>query len=276
MTNRKAPDAQSRVIVAVGPTAADPLALAAAARLARAAGAELTALFVEDVNLLRLAELPIAFEISTTSATPRRLAASDVERAFKSQADESRRALIEVASTLRLDLTFEIARGRPERVLLEASGQQDLVVLASAAVRTLTHASAANVIRIALRAPSRGVHARRLQPVSAVLQSVSTAPRMLAAAHTLAQAAAVELILLLDEHAPQGKELSAIVDAWLREHEAAARVTLLSDLIPANVAKLIANEGSHALFWPGDGEPDIAAEIDALLEAISCPLILVR
>lgn len=272
--NPKATGSRLRVIVAVGPAATDPLAFAAAARLAQAAGAELTALFVEDTNLLRLAELPFAMEIGATFTTPRRLTTFDVERALKNQADELRRALAEISSTLRLETSFDVVRGRPARALLEASGETDLIVLASAAVRSLTPAATTTIVRTALRAKLTGAISRRPRPVAAVMQSGPTGLRALAAAHSLAQASATDLILLVAEHGTPGAELSATIDAWLQEQGAIARIVQLPDLAPATVGELVANEDPCALFWPEDGELKTAA--DVLLDSINCPLIVVR
>lgn len=264
------------MFVAVGPAPLDALALSAAARLAQAAGTELAALFIEDVNLLRLAELPFAVEIGTTSAAPRRLVASDIERAYRNQANALRRELAELANALQLTLTFEVARGRPVRVLLEASGTMDLVVLASSARQTFTLATSADLVRSALRATSSGVSPHPARPVAAALQAGPAALRVLAAAHRLAQANAADLLLLVAEPDALRGVLSATVDDWLAQRNAIARVTLLPDFAPLSIARHIAEERAYALFWPGDGEPAVTAGIDALLASIDCPLIVVR
>lgn len=272
----KSPGVRSRVIVEVGTASLDPLALAAAAQLALSGGIELATLFVEDINLFRLAELPFALEIGAASAMPRRLVVSDVERALKSQAEETRRALSEMADALQLGLTFEVVRGHPARTLLKVSGEDDLVVLAATVVRTVTHTTAAGLVRSVLRTTSPAAKPRGAQPVAAVLFSRPTAIRALAAAHRLAQANAAELILFLPESGPRNDELFAAVENWLAEHGTAARITLLRDLTPTSVAELVAAGNPGALFWPGDGEMEVATDVEALLGIISCPLIVVR
>src|ERR1019366_6200576 len=119
-----------RVVIGLEPAMLDAAALAAAARLAQSAGAELAALFVEDINLLRLASLPFAQEIGAASAVRRRMAAADIERALKVQAAQLKRALADAAQRLELQWTFEVARGRGLRVLLEWTGASDILVLA--------------------------------------------------------------------------------------------------------------------------------------------------
>jgi len=272
--NPKAFGARSRVIVAIGPASPDPAALTAAAQLAQSAGAELAALFIEDINLLRLAELPFAQEIGMASATMRRLVSADVERALKRQAGELRHALAETAHAVRLEWTFGTARGRTTRVLLEAAGEGDFVVLASTAVRTLPHATLASGVSSALRATLQAAKPRRTRTVAAVLQPGPGTLKVLVAAQQLAQSSAADLMLFLA--GAQDAKFLAMVEAWLGERGVAARITPLPGLEPAQVAQLAAGEDICAIFWPGDGVEDIEPEVVALLEAISCPLVVVR
>ncbi|MGB7837261.1 MAG: universal stress protein, partial [Terrimicrobiaceae bacterium] len=57
-----------RILVALDASAHSRAALEAACELALGLDAELSGLFVEDINLLRLAQLPFASEISYPSA----------------------------------------------------------------------------------------------------------------------------------------------------------------------------------------------------------------
>jgi hypothetical protein len=274
--NAMAAGPRSRVIVAVGSTSPDPSTLAAAAQLAQLVDGELAALFVEDVNLLRLAELPIAFESSAALPTARPLQVADVERAFKKEAHEFKRALTEIASALQLDFTFDVVRGKPASVLFEAATERDLVVLAGAAARALTHHTPAKIVRHALRAAASGVKSRRAQPVAAVLQSGACVQRVLAVAHGLAIESGAELILVLAPGDAHNAPLTAMVERWLEEQGASARIVVLPNSVPENVAKLVAEAGSQLLIWPGDGNLEFASAVEPLLAAISCPLIVVR
>ena len=265
---------RSRVLVAVGPATANSRALAAAAQLAQTSGAELAALFVEDINLLRLAELPFAFEIGPTSPTPRPLVAADMERTFRSQADQIRQAFAELASTLPFSFSFEIARGRPVHALLAASATQDLVVLSGSAAQSFTHVSALDVVTKALRRPADRMKSRG-RPVIAVLQSPATALRVLAAAHVLASTAQTDLMLLVGNE-DDDEILTTSIRDWLVARQLNVPITFLPDLDPESTAALLAENDPLALFWPGAGGSEIAPEIDALLAALACPLVIVR
>ncbi|MDP1717044.1 MAG: hypothetical protein Q8L40_03125, partial [Burkholderiales bacterium] len=82
--------------------------------------------------------------------------------------------------------------------------------------------------------------------------------------------------LLLFIAGPRDAAFLATVESWLAERGVTARVTRLPELAPAQVARLAADVDISAMFWPGDGIEDIEPEIEALLEAITCPLVVVR
>ena len=116
-----------RILVALDGSPESRAALAAAARLGIPTGAELSGLFVEDVELLRLAALPFTVEVGFASAGPHPLDPSDVERRFRLAAEEAREALREVAAASGLPSRFRVARGRVVPELLSAAGEADVV-----------------------------------------------------------------------------------------------------------------------------------------------------
>lgn len=261
----------SRIIVAVGPAAADAAALSLAARFARASGAELAALFVEDLNLLRLAALPFAFEIGAAFASSRPLTINALEHSFRQQADLLRRGLADLAQAMRLRSSFTVARGMLVPALLGAATAEDLVVLACNPGATLPHLSALDILHAALRGPAPAA----AQPVVAVLQSAATAGRMLASAQQFAEGLDAELVLLI-AHEDDDTELAALAEQWLARAGMRARVHSLPRVSERKLADAIASEKPQALLWQGDGESKILAETSVLLDALDCPVIVVR
>ena len=121
-----------RILVALDASGHSLAALDVAARLAADVGAELRGVFVEDVELLRAAELPIAQEMSTFTTSTRQMTSLRLERVFRVQADRSREALATAIRTLRIQHTFEVTRGRVPGELLEVAAETDLLVLGQA------------------------------------------------------------------------------------------------------------------------------------------------
>ncbi len=260
-----------RVVIGLEPAMLDAAALAAAAQLARSAGAELAALFVEDINLLRLASLPFARELGAASAARRRMEAADVERALKVQAAQLKRALAEAAQRLELQWTFEVARGQGLRVLLEWTGASDIVVLAGGTGRPTWQPALEVLLRGTFRF-ERAVAGR----VAVALGGGPEALHVLSVAHALARASNAELVLLIAGEKTRAGEIAKRAAAWLGERGTAARYALMPDHAPARVAEVIARERPQALFWPGADHELSSVAISALASAINCPLIYIR
>src|SRR4030066_1013786 len=104
-------------------------AFEAASMLAARLDAELHALFVEDINLLRLAALPFARETRLTSATTRRLQNPDMERALRAEATRAQATLATVATRLNVRWSFQVTRGQMAARGRAAAMETDLIAL---------------------------------------------------------------------------------------------------------------------------------------------------
>jgi nucleotide-binding universal stress UspA family protein len=121
-----------RILVALDASGHSFAALDVAVKLATHVGADLRGVFVEDIDLLRAAELPIAQEVSSFTSTTRRMTSLRMERVFRVQADRSRQALAMAIRSLRIQHTFEVTRGRVPGELLQVAAEADLLVLGQA------------------------------------------------------------------------------------------------------------------------------------------------
>ena len=109
-----------RIVAAVDASQRGLEALEQAVRLAAELEAELQGVFVEDEDLLRLAGLPFASEV-TPSSRGRRLDPLSMTRALRAQAERVRRALERAAGGRRVPWSFQVKRGRPIREALAAA-----------------------------------------------------------------------------------------------------------------------------------------------------------
>ena len=101
----------------------------ALARRAAQMEAELLGLFIEDIELLRLATLPFASEIGYPSAARRGLAVEDMERALRAQAEHMRRAFAAAFENLATPWSFRVARGTLAEQLLAAVAEAPVPTL---------------------------------------------------------------------------------------------------------------------------------------------------
>ena len=118
-----------RIMVAMDASSSSLSALHNAVDLASRLGAELIGLYVEDVNLLRLAQLPIAHEISAFSKTLHRLDALELERQFRDEAARVHQAILRACEQRNVPCRFEVFRGVIAAELLAAAAQADLMVV---------------------------------------------------------------------------------------------------------------------------------------------------
>jgi nucleotide-binding universal stress UspA family protein len=244
------PFAVHRILVAIDASAASLDALAAAASLAARLGSELSGLFVEDEDLLRLAGLPFGDVFPTTGGGRERLDRTSAEAALRALASRAREALERTASSHQVACSFRVTRGRVVREVLAAAEAADLVVLGATGHGRSAPGAVGQTARAAAgraRAPvlllSRG---SRLAggAVVAVDDGTPSGTRAVAAARRLSQADRPPAIVCT----PDGRA-PAIVDAIARL--AAALVVLpaeaaapppggvLDRLLAAGVAVLV-------------------------------------
>ncbi len=119
-------DTTARTILLALESGADVMALEAAAELAVLLRGTLQGVFVENVELLRLAQLPFAREISLSSNTVRQLQSKQLERELRAQAEQARGLLERQARRHSLQWSFRVERGA---VIAAVAGNLDIAVV---------------------------------------------------------------------------------------------------------------------------------------------------
>ncbi len=122
-----------RVLVVLDASPQNPAVLESAAELAARLGGELLAMFVEDTNLLRLAELPFLRAVDPFSGAVRELNGMTMERGMRAYARRAQEMLRQVASRQRVRWTFRTVQGTGISSAVSAASGTDLIVLSSPA-----------------------------------------------------------------------------------------------------------------------------------------------
>ncbi len=115
-----------RVVVRLDAASETHAAIETAARLAARAKAPLHGVFVEDEDLLNLAGLPFARQV-TLGAGAERITTKEAELHLRAAAEAARKELAAAAKRHRIDCSFEIVRGNAATPLSFASSG-DLIV----------------------------------------------------------------------------------------------------------------------------------------------------
>ncbi len=118
-----------RVVVALDASAPSLEAARTAAQLARALGAELVGIFVEDVNLLRLAGLPFAQQMPAPGGLARPFRREALEAELRALAAWARESLAREAGTVHVSWSFEVRRGSLPDEVLASAGRFDVLVV---------------------------------------------------------------------------------------------------------------------------------------------------
>ena len=118
-----------RILVAIDATRNSAGVLETAAQLAREFNAELNGIFVEDINLLRLAGLPFARELTWSTAMELHLDYQRMERTLRGYAAYAQQAVVKVTTQLKLHASLQVVRGLVAQELLRAAENADLFIL---------------------------------------------------------------------------------------------------------------------------------------------------
>jgi nucleotide-binding universal stress UspA family protein len=273
-----------RILVALDASTHSLAALEAATDFAAAMQAEMEGLFVEDINLIRLASLPCTREVRHTASVAA-LDLEQMERALKAQAAEARQALEAAARRARVQWSFRVARGHVAQEVLAAAAAADLVALGkqgrsrspqarlgSTALRALAGAPVALLL-----VEHRRARACRLRPVLVVYDGSEGAGRALDAAARLAEASGVSLtVLLLADDSEAIHELKLAVAHSIGGRSVEVRWQVVG-LAEGHRLLWILQSGEAALLVLSLSSPRLPqAAVGKLLGHISNPVLLIH
>ncbi len=271
-----------RILVALDASPHSLSALEAAAELAAQLQAELLGLFVEDVNLLRMAQLPFSREMGSLSPQSRSLDTPYVERQLRTRARRARRDLARLAERSQVPWSFRVARGAIAAELLAAAAEADLTILGKAGwSRTGLRRVGSTAREVVIQTDrltmvlQRG--ARLGLPVLVVYDGSPVAQKALAAATLLMHGRQGKLtVLTVADTEPDAQELQTQVAEWMQERGLEARYLWLTEATVATLTHLVHAEGCQLLVVPSLS-PELQDEaLQSLLERLDCPVLFVR
>lgn len=271
-----------RIVVALDSSPASQAALEAAVELALGFKARLVGLFVEDINLVRLAEISFTQEVGLFSGASRRLEVQYIERQFRSQARQARQALERLAHNTDLEWTFQVVRGNIATELLAAASEADLIILGKVGWSPLGRKRLGSTVRAVLSEGAQLTlvlqHGIRLgMPVLLVYDGSVAAQKGLVIATEFVedeQRQVTVLVLGEDGEATQSYEQEAM--AWLKSRGIEADYLRQVGLDAEKVAHTVQEVGCHLLILPGDESLLNVPSLMVLLEELECPALLVR
>jgi nucleotide-binding universal stress UspA family protein len=271
-----------RILVALDASRQSLAALEAATRLASELEAELLGMFVEDVNLLRLAGLPFAREIGHSTARARRLADVDMLRALRAQAARAEQALAGAARGHNLRWSFRVARGQVAAELLHAAQESDLLALGVTYISVVPGARFGTTLRAVMAAAPRPLlllpaGARLGPPYVLVYDGSDAAQRALALAASIAAGSTPALLRVLLV-APPDRAERLRQDAGERLDGAGIAVTFgdVAGTDPVSLARALRACAPGVVVLPAGQSLLADAGCERLLESLRCAALVVR
>jgi nucleotide-binding universal stress UspA family protein len=271
----------NRILVALDDSPASRTALETAAEMAAGFQAELVGLYVEDVNLIRVAELSFTQEVGLFSGTSRRLEIRQVERGFRSQARRARQVLATVAKKAQVDWSFQVGRGMIAAVLLAAAAEADLVVLGRRSQSLMTRRRLGSTARSIL---VEGTQLTLLlqpgvgpgQPVMVIYDGSATSQKALATTARLTRdKVGTATVLILANEADRAEMLRQEAGELSARQEMETEYHWLMNPTVRRLARFI-NDKEFRLVVLSEANTLSRMAMLSLLDEIDAPVLLVR
>jgi nucleotide-binding universal stress UspA family protein len=271
-----------RIVVALDASIHSLAALEAASMLASMLNAELVGVFVEDINLLRLAGLPFAREISQCSPLERPLDQLAMERQLRLQADKVRQALAEVATRQQLKWSLRIVRGQVAAELLTAAAEADLFVLGKASWVSTRQVRLGSTARTVVTQASHAVLLLQqggaiCAPIQVVYDGLPAGAQALSTAtHLIATTGGQLIVIILADSADTAQRLEEEATERLRVWPGQVNFRRLINPTAEALARFIRITGGGTLVMRAQ-HPLLEGEgLQTVLGAIECTALLVR
>lgn len=276
-------DAIRRILVALDASPESLAALDYAADLAAGLQAELTGLFVEEVDLLNLASMPFAREVSALRPGGRALDPAHMAAALHAQAARARQALETAANSLHLRWSFRVVRGQLEAELQTAVGETDLLALGRRVQSVRRQILGRTLETMARRLPSSvllAVPGRRdaQAPLAAIYDVSDCGGRALSLAARIAEEMRRDLIVyLMAESADDFAAKRKHAEERLGEQPSRVRFSHVPGYAPADLETILKRDDPHLLVVGCDVAGGMPPEtwMD-LASRANCPVLLLR
>ncbi|MFO8085937.1 MAG: universal stress protein [Desulfobacterales bacterium] len=272
-----------RIMAALDASTSSLNALQTAVDLAARFDAELLGLFVEDINLLRLAQLPFAREVSFFSSRSRRIAPDEMELQLRTQAARIRNVLAQTADRLGVAWEFRTVRGDVGSEVLAAGADVDLVVIGKLGRSLPGMQRSGSTVRTLLlqRTGMTMILETRVQfirtPVAAIYDNIKSARRTLDTAVQLAQLVDAPLIVfILAENTDKAENLKGHASEQLRELDIQVVFRLFIKPTLKQLAAGIRNETRGPVIIPCLDDWFEGEKLCGLVDEIANPVLLIR
>jgi nucleotide-binding universal stress UspA family protein len=271
-----------RILVALDASSHSLAALEAAVELAARFQAELSGLYVKDVNILRLGELSFVQEVGHFTATRRQLGKKEVQRQIQAQMVRAQRIFEGSSQRVQVRHSFQVTQGLVPAQVLAAASTADMIVLGRSGWSLLRPGRMGSTARAILSgAPGLALileEGERLCPPVVVFYDGSPQSRKaFAAAAALAEGEDDPLVVILRADSPErAASLRAEIGEWLGRRELDVRYETLSETTVPRLVRILQAQDCGTLVLPAQGAMLQDEFVQALMDQVHAPVLLAR
>ena len=268
-----------RILIALDASPASQAALELAADLAVRHKAELVGIYVEDINLLRSAEISFTQEVGEFSAIPRRVDSRQVESEMKAHASRIEAMLSSIAGKANLQWTFRRVRGLIPGELMSAAEDTDLIILGKKGWSEGKQIGS-TAQKLAALSPVQSIilehKVRPETPVLVIYDGSPSSQNALKTASRICNPGSTLTILVLAENQAAAQELYDELKNWIEEQAFKIQFRWVNDLEGKRVPNLALISGCEIVILPAQSEYYQPQAIISMVESADCAVLLVR
>jgi K+-sensing histidine kinase KdpD len=245
-------------------------ALETAVRLAALLNADLAGVFVEDINLVKLPELPFLRELRHRSLAEETVSVKRMQRELRALARHAEHMLEQAAHATGVSWSFQVWRGRVGATALADNFSADILSLGRTGTLGITSSWGTTGLRSRLAG-------YRPEYIHVLFDDSEQANRALSTAARLAQDTGAHLLVLLPGmHEPEYLKLKTSAQSVTGTYKLATHIVRLrSPGLPTLIRAV--DRDKPCLLVAGRNHALVQSlGLDACLDAIPCPLVLVR
>ena len=268
-----------RILIALDASPASQAALDLAADLAVRYQAELIGIYVEDINLLRSADIPFTEEVGTYSASSRQIDSSHIERELKAHARRVEQLLSSIAQKANLRWSFRSSRGQIPTELMAAASDSDLIILGKTGWSGRKHIGS-TAREVAVQSPIHSLilmhKVRPGTPVMVLYDGSTASKNALAAARTIIKPESTLTVLINAESQEAAEQLEVEVQDSLQNDELKIKFRWVADIRGDRISQLALISNCDVVVLPAQGEQFDPETLVAMLDRADCAVLLVR
>lgn len=272
----------SHILVAIDAGVASRNILQAGIVLANRFNARLNAVFIEDIDLFHVAELPFVREYIYGSPAGRLVNVAGMERSVQTQTARLRKLVESIAQQNKIEITFDVLRGNIASALCDASKQTDLLVIGKNTQLRTKNQKIGNITRFILSTANCNVVVLQYgniieRPVVVSFTGSETSQNALSLAIELAYEDHNQLIVLLPAvDAREYQKLGEAINDSVQGHSLQVSLVKLSHNTAEQILQVIRQFNGRILLLEGSDALLTNVQKQALIAQADIPVIMLR